>query len=108
MRDPLIIARTWFAKANQTDDHYDRFVCLWFALNALYNEFLTKSEMGAIGDLVYSRQYSLRSSQIEEILNTPGVDFFKDRVIRNCRGNGLDTSESVVILKSKVQPLSWE
>ncbi len=40
MRDPRGIAQTWYKKAVSTDDSYDRFVFLWFAFNALYNEFL--------------------------------------------------------------------
>ncbi len=66
----------------------------------MYNEYLVDSERRAIGDLVYSSRYSLNNSQIIEILNTPGVSYFKNRVIRNCRGNGQDTSESVAILVS--------
>jgi len=100
MKNPVEIAQTWFEKANQAEDHYDRFVYLWFALNALYNEFFTGSERKAISDLIYSDDYRLNNSKINEILNIPEVEFFKNRIIRDCRGNGRDTCAYAAILKS--------
>ncbi len=100
MRDPQSIARTWYNKAGCAEDPYDRFICLWFAFNALYNEFLQGSERNAIGELVYSNRYTLSNTSIHNILNSPCVEFFKQRIVRDCRGSGRDTSESAAVLRN--------
>lgn len=94
------IAQRWYRKAVSADDNYDRFVFLWFAFNALYNEFFDSSERRAIGDLVYSNRYHISNAGINDILETPHASFFKQRIIRDCRGNGRDTSESAAVLRS--------
>lgn len=101
MRDPQNIARTWYNKAEGSEDPYDRFICLWFAFNALYNEFFQESERDAIYRLVYSNRYRLSNKTMNNILNSPYVEFFKQRIVRDCRrGSGRDTSESAAVLRS--------
>lgn len=100
MRDQESIARIWYNKAEAAGDPYDRFVCLWFAFNALYNEFLQGSERNAIGELIYSNRYNFSNTEIKDILKTPYAEFFKQRIIRDCRGSGRDTSESAAVSKS--------
>ena len=100
MRDPKSIAQKWYRKAISADDDYERFVFLWFAFNALYNEFFSGSERKAIGDLVYTDRYRINNARIKDILETSHAEFFQERIIRDCRGNGLDTSESAAVLRS--------
>ena len=99
MRDPVHIAQRSYRKALSADDSYDRFVYLWFALNALYNEFHESGERRAMGDLVYSRRYHI-GREIDNILEAPYAEFFKKRIIRDCRGNGFDTGESAAVLRN--------
>lgn len=100
MRNPKSIAQRWYRKAINADDNYERFVFLWFAFNALYNEFFSDSERKAIGDLVYSDFYRINSARIKDILKTSHAEFFQKRIIRDFRGNGFDTSESAAVLRS--------
>lgn len=102
MIEPKTVARSWLNKARDEQDHFDRFVYLWFAFNALYNDFLNdkQSEFGAIRSLIKSERYRLENHSINRILNARSVAFFKRRVIRDCRGNGRDTYESIVRIQN--------
>lgn len=100
MRDLKDIAKTWLNKAKQEEDCFDRFVSLWFAFNALYNEFLYRYEKDAIIDLVDDRRYFIGDRRLNKILSSPSVDFFKRRVIRDCKGTGQDTRQEQIKLKS--------
>lgn len=100
MRDIKDIAKTWLKKAKQEDDCFDQFVSLWFAFNALYNEFLYTSEKEAILDLVDDRRYFIDDRRINRILSSASVSFFKQRVIRDCKGLGRDTRQEQIKLNS--------
>ena len=65
MREPRAVARAWFDKAEAETDAFDRFVSLWFAFNALYNEYFARDERRAIGDLIHDPAYRLDQSEVE-------------------------------------------
>jgi hypothetical protein len=98
MRFPREVAKSWLSKAELETDSFDCFVSLWFGFNAIYNEFFFGNERQAIGDLVYSNQYTLNSQKLVKIFNHHSVSFFKTRIIRDCRGIGKDTSEYAAII----------
>lgn len=95
------IALSWLKKAKTEQDHFDQFVSLWFALNALYNQFFEGSEGGALNNLVFSSQYRLNNAKTFKILNSKNAMFFTKRIIRDCRGNRIDTAEWASKLKNK-------
>ena len=98
MRHPKGIARTWLNKAIASKDSYDKFVYLWFAFNSLYNDYFVGGERRAIKDMLSSDEYRLSEEKINQILHNASVSFFKERIIRDGRGNGKDTSEDVAVL----------
>jgi len=100
MRLPEDTARSWLGKADGEGDPFDRFVSLWFALNALYNEFFDRSERAAIGDFLYSGHHSMGEDAELAILGSGPARYFTERVIRDCRGWGTDTREDATILAS--------
>ena len=98
MRRPKSVARAWLNKAMASKDSYDKFVYLWFAFNSLYNDYFVGGERRAIKDMLSSDEYRLSEEKINQILHNASVSFFKERIIRDGRGNGKDTSEDVAIL----------
>lgn len=108
MRDPEQIARSWIQKAEAEHDDFDKFVSLWFALNAFYNEFFRSDERYAIKAFIQEK-YNPRVNitKIKQLLSDSNVKFFENRIIRDMRGNlhnndsyREDTRENVRILKS--------
>ena len=104
MRMPKEGARSWLARAESSQDEFDRFMALWIAMNALYSEHQTESERRAISDFVFSNGYRLSEPQIRSILDHPGARYFETRVVRDVRGTGSDTAEDAAVLKNTRRP----
>lgn len=108
MRRPEEIASSWLQKAEKEYDDFDKFVSLWFALNALYNEFFRTDERYAIKEFIDQRYNTkVGSGRIKQLLSDKSINFFKTRIIRDMRGNlnnsfsyREDTRENAQILKS--------
>ncbi len=94
MRDPQQIAHTWLKKAEAENDAFDRFISLWFAFNALYNEFYERDERRAIRDFIWNRFPSDRyKKRIETLLQSESAIFFKNRRIRNLRSSSSEQND---------------
>jgi hypothetical protein len=107
MRHPREVAQSWFAKATEQVDEIDRFVALWFAFNAVYNDFSptsNASERQAIDAFVYAGNNGLEGRVINRILGSPAARFFERRIIRDVRGGARDTAEDAIILGSRERP----
>lgn len=107
MRFPREVAQSWFSRASEQSDEFDRFVALWFAFNALYNEFYPtpdSSERQAIDAFVFATANRLDGRTMARILGKPEVLFFQARIIRDVRGGARDTAEDAIILASEDRP----
>ncbi|WP_254172881.1 HEPN domain-containing protein [Planktothrix pseudagardhii] len=93
MRFPNEIAKSWVSKAEQETDDFNRFVSLWFAFNALYNEFFFGNERRAIKDFIDFSRLQIRREALIEIFRDDSSLFFTTRIIRDCRDTGKDTLE---------------
>lgn len=114
MRQPEQIAMSWLKKAENEHDVFDKFVSLWFVLNALYNEFFSSSERYAIKEFI-DHKYNQRvnNTKIKQLLSDTNVTFFKHRIIRDIRGNlnnsgsyREDTKENARILSGSDYPVN--
>lgn len=103
MRMPIEAASAWYKKAELEKDVFDRFVYLWFAFNVLYNEYLDMSESNAIQTYVEQNFRDIRN--VDDILDSPEANYFKNRIVRNCKVSyRQDTSELAFILKNPDRP----
>jgi hypothetical protein len=104
MREPHEVAQSWYAKAAEQPDVFDRFVALWFAFNALYNKsFPTpdSSERQAIDAFVFDPANRLDGRTMDRVLGSPEVRSFRQRTIRDVRGGARDPAEDAIILGSR-------
>lgn len=115
MRDAQSFAKSWLAKAQRENeyakpDHFDRFVYLWFAFNALYTQFYNDDERYAIRAWVDDSlsRGSLTNDDIVRLLQAPYAAFFRERIVRDVRRTRaraygpLDTSENAITLTMAV------
>lgn len=109
MSSPWNIANSWYQKAQNEEDDFDRFVYLWFSFNALYGQFLEieKSEKSAIISFLNKAFAVLNKQDVTHLLNGQSSGFFKKRVIRNCKNAGSDTSEYAQKLGSSDNSLKY-
>jgi hypothetical protein len=105
MRMPQEGARSWLARAESSQDDFDRFMALWIALNALYSEFQTESERRAIREFVFSDEHRLSQHQMRGVLDHPGAHYFETRIVRDVRGTCSDTAEDAAVLGNTRRPL---
>lgn len=99
MKTPIDAASSWFEKANHEEDEFDRFVYLWFAFNILYSEHFDNNERQAIREYLRENWWAISNPDI--ILKSEDVDYFKNRIIKNCKiYNRQDTSEFAERLKN--------
>jgi hypothetical protein len=107
MRLPREVAQSWFTKAAEQADDFDRFVALWIAFNALYNESCPSpdsKERQAIIAFVFDPANKLDHGVMDRILASPEARFFRQRTIRDVRGGARDTSEDAKILGRQTDP----
>ena len=83
MKTAIQAARAWHSKAKDETDDFDRFVYLWFAFNALYNEHLRDSEKYAINSFITEEFYQMRN--VRYIINSDSARYFQNRAIRSCK-----------------------
>ena len=94
------IAESWLDRSKQTEDPFARFTFLWFGFNALYSQSEANRERSAIRDFIHRQKIRFGQDFMSDVLESNAVGFFKDRVVRDARGNGEDTAEYAVHLKS--------
>lgn len=107
MRSPIQVAASWLKKAETEKDDFDKFISLWFAFNALYNQFFHHSEIDAIYNLIFSHDKKIEYTELRDILTLNSSTFFENRIIRDCRGNGKDTIEYAAKLKDNSNSLRY-
>ncbi len=77
----------WIEKSRTEEDNFDKFVYGFFALNAMYSEYYTTGERGAIKAL-FRDNYERSRSEFESILSMPEYEYFCNRApIKNMKYN---------------------
>jgi hypothetical protein len=96
----LEIADAWYRHATSSDrtDEFDQFVYLWFALNALYGQYLQNDERAAIREMLDTERHHFLKPGLVNVLTGNSARFFARRIIRDARGNGRDTREHAITL----------
>jgi hypothetical protein len=106
MRDAYSACKIWIKKSEDENDCYDKFVYLWFAFNAIYNNYFDSyndSERYAIKKMIDGHRHLLKERASIEILGDSATIYFMNRTIRDCKINGNDTSEHRIILSQQDQ-----
>lgn len=106
MKTPAEAAKAWYNKAKTEHDCFDRFVYQWFAFNILYSPYFDDNERRAIKNYIHDNWRSI--VHLEDLLDSEQVNYFKQRIIRNCRlDSSNDTAEYAARLKSERNSLKY-
>ena len=77
----------WIEKSKKEEDHFDKFVYGFFALNAMYSIYYEGDERRAIRDL-FQASVDSYSAEYRKILYTPEFEYFCNRPpIKNMKYN---------------------